>query len=79
MDTIANMQKIQSVAESGERSLRTDYSGRGMFGSTCWGIVCDDPNDVIAEVGIKGAKTDSMGTSTIVYWPSIRSLSFDHD
>ena len=67
-----NQKKLwQAVQDGDSRSLRTDYSGRGMFGRTCWGIVCDDPNDIIVEVGLKGAKTDSMGTSTIVYWPNI--------
>ncbi len=73
MDHFKVMAKIRKVSNGGSgRSIRTDYSGRGMFGSTCWGIVCDDPNEVIAEVGVPGAKTDSMGTSTIVYWPNIK-------
>jgi hypothetical protein len=75
MNTDANRAKIRKASNNGySRSLRTDYSGRGMFGRTCWGIVCDDPNDVIVDVGLKGAHTDSMGTSTIVYWPNITGL-----
>ena len=64
-------EKIEDAANCGGRDLRKDYSGRCMFGETCWGIVCDDPADVIAEVGVKGARTDSMGLHTIVYWPSV--------
>ena len=45
------------------------------YGKKCLGIVCDDPEDVIAEVGVKGAKMDSMGKSTIVYWPDVQSIS----
>jgi hypothetical protein len=64
--------KIKEVAEEGYRRFYQDYSGRGMFGRTCVGIVCPDPHKVIAEVGIKGAKTDSMGLDSIVYWPNIK-------
>lgn len=64
-------EKLWEAAQNNDRSLRTDYSGRGMFGKTCWGIVCDDPIDTITEVGIKGYKTDNMGYSVIVYWPNI--------
>ena len=50
------------------------YSGRCMFGKKCIGISCDrcDVNNVIAEAGaagIKGARTDSLGKGSIVYWP----------
>lgn len=69
---MSKQQKIIEASEVEGRRLRTDYSGRGMFGSTCYGITCNDPQDVIAEVGIKGARTDSMGRSTIVYWPSVK-------
>jgi hypothetical protein len=63
--------KIEDAANSDGRELRKEYSGRCMFGETCWGIVCDDPNNVIAEVGLKGARTDSMGLQTIVYWTQV--------
>lgn len=69
--------KIALAIVDDDRSLRTDYSGRGMFGRTCWGVTCNDPNDVIAEVGLKGAQTDNMGTSTIVYWPRVTGPLLD--
>ncbi|MEK7414226.1 MAG: hypothetical protein AAB263_13005 [Planctomycetota bacterium] len=68
---MTRVDRIRQAARRNDRSLRLDYSGRGMFGAQCLGIVCDDPEDVIAEVGVKGARTDSMGKSVIVYWPSI--------
>ena len=58
-----------------EDDLRENYSGRGMYGSTCYGIVTDDPEELIdraIELGLRGECTDSMGLSTIVYWKNIR-------
>ena len=58
-----------------EDDLRENYSGRGMYGSTCYGIVTDDPDGLIeraVELGLKGARTDNMGLSTIVYWKNIK-------
>ena len=68
-------------------SYRTDYSGRGMFGRTCFGIVCEDDmmstliqlcdairdsEDFISAYNELGIpRTDSMGMDTILYFPSI--------
>jgi hypothetical protein len=71
-----------------------EYSGRGMFGKYCLGIVADDMsfiadiiNDMIGQVTnncyglseeeakdivqllFSEMRTDSMGLSTIYYWP----------
>jgi len=62
-------QKIVQASSKDGRHLREEYSGRGMFGKTCLAIDCDDPNDVIAEVGVKNAKIDNMGKKWVVYWP----------
>lgn len=69
--TMSAKEKIEEAA-NGDRTLYTEYSGRGMYGKTCIGIVCDDPEDVIAEVGVRGAQMDSMGRRTIVYWPKVK-------
>lgn len=69
------VQAVNDVADLLGGSVRDDYSGRGMFGKSCYGIVCDDANECIAEagaLGLRGARTDSMGRSVIVYWPSIQ-------
>ena len=58
-----------------EANVREQYSGRGMYGKNCVGIVTSNPVEVIelaAQVGITGAKMDSMGMDTIVYWPKIQ-------
>ena len=61
-------------SETEDAEYRTDYSGRGMFGVQCVGVVCYDPVKVIesaVEFGFKGARYDSMGRQWIVYWPQI--------
>lgn len=49
-----------------------NYSGRGMYGKRCWGIVTSNMVDCIETAackGLTGAETDSMGLQSIVYWP----------
>lgn len=53
-----------------------DYSGRGMYGKTCYGIESNDHRDTeiieaCARHGLRGARVDSMGKGVIVYFPSI--------
>lgn len=81
--------------------IRTDYSGRGMYGRTCVGYCGDSPfgfvlllaaqianadgdyhhwdqvpadrlEDVIGELESEVCR-DSMGRSTIWYWPTIQA------
>lgn len=63
--------KLKKLAEDREERFTDSYSGRGMYGRTCVGITTDEPEDLIADAGIKGARTDSMGKRTIVYWPAL--------
>lgn len=72
-DDRPDREKIIEASQEDGRRLYTDYSGRGMFGQTCLGIVCDDPSDTIADAGVHGARQDSLGRSTIVYWPHIKN------
>ena len=68
---------LAEVAEMVGGNLRTDYSGRGMFGSTCFGIDCESSTECIetaAQFGIKGAKVDKMGKGWIVYWPHLKKI-----
>ena len=78
---------LRSIREdSGEFSILR-YSGRSMFGRQCLAITADDIGKVfgimvaagqaansegldIADEVI-GARWDSMGRGTVVYWPSI--------
>ncbi len=43
------------------------YSGRCMYGEECPSVVVDNPNDFIAEMGMKGLKVDNMGLKYVVY------------
>jgi hypothetical protein len=67
-------------------AIRTDYSGRGMFGRECFGIVYDSLGqllDFAAALGrraeaddldvswLSNARRDSMGMSSIAYWPGV--------
>jgi len=72
-----SQQKVRELAHLGGLSLRTDYSGRGMFGQTCMGVVCDkeDYEETIekaAELGLSGHRTDDMGRQMIIYYPQIK-------
>jgi hypothetical protein len=67
---------IADVAEEVDGTVRYDYSGRGMYGKSCVGIVCGNKTECIeaaARKGLKGARTDAMGRHAIVYWPKIKS------
>lgn len=67
------------------------YSGRGMYGRSCLGVVCSLQLllDIVFEFGKTGeefnlgsVKSDSMGCDTIYYWPDIpfdESLTSDGD
>jgi hypothetical protein len=61
------------------------YSGRGMYGEECLGIVFNDSRDAYgffvelaaedydtAELLARKAREDSMGTSVIVYFPGVQ-------
>lgn len=64
--------------------IRDDYSGRFMFGKSCFGIVVDSDSQMLdflnelkdedeqlwEQVGT-GVSSDSMGRSTIYYWEHV--------
>lgn len=55
-----------------ELKIRKDYSGRGMYGKECFGIVVGGNTKELEEdfekLGVKPNK-DSMGLDVILYWP----------
>ena len=66
---------IEEVSATIGGTLYEDYSGRGMFGATCLGIVCADPQAAIEEAaarGLRGSSHDNMGKDFIVYWPAVQ-------
>jgi len=77
---LTNEMKIAKAVEEIQEqefyaSLREDYSGRGMYGATCYGAVVSDVNEFIRiakKHGIKETpKVDNMGKNYIVYYPTI--------
>lgn len=68
------IEALKETADEIGGDFREGYSGRGMYGKECWGIVCDDETECIevaATKGLKGAKTDNMGRRIIVYYPDL--------
>lgn len=63
--------QIDKIRQIGGENFCDDYSGRGMFGKTCVGIITDTAITTIGLVGIPGAKIDNMGKQYIVYWPKL--------
>ena len=49
--------------------VRSDYSGREMFGRTCYGIVTDNVDIVIDAKISTTPLIDHMGLNYIVYFP----------
>ena len=68
--------QIIALADELGGDVRLDYSGRGLFGARCLGIVCEDPEEIILNAlgrGLPRGKVDSMGKRKIVYWPEIKA------
>lgn len=82
------MSDIQRIAEEFGMNVRS-YSGRGMMGRTCLGIVVDDATEVFElfyNLGTRDlrmpfgpVRTDSMGISTIYYWPLEEYVESEED
>lgn len=78
MSTINKNQFIDILGWYGD--VRYDYSGRGMYGDTCIGVVLEDGGDIfeiVADCAEQGMRIphphkDSMGLGTIYYWPRLK-------
>jgi hypothetical protein len=69
-----DVQTIREVALAVDGTVRAAYSGKGMYGRLCYGIVCENPNRCLEEAGNRGLThglVDSMGLQSIVYWPHV--------
>lgn len=63
---------FRQLADDVDGEVYEGYSGRGMYGKECIGVVCDNSVHCIEKAaarGIMGAVVDSMGRQQIVYWP----------
>ena len=82
---------IIDAAENAGLELRTGYSGRGMYGKTCIGVVgyVSDLIAFVLEVAewdrelaqdeLTQVSSDGMGTSTIYYWPRLTVAKDDQE
>jgi len=70
-------EKIEAIEEAAHAvggTVRDSYSGRGMYGRTCYGIDCDDDTECVVQAARRGLPTpsiDQMGRGYIVYWKTI--------
>lgn len=65
---------IYKIAADEDYRVYESYSGRGMFGQGCYGLVGRDAEKcigLVSQFDFPGLSRDSMGLDTIVYWPSI--------
>lgn len=67
-------------ADLDEDAIRSNYSGRGMFGDACLGITFESIGQLMQLAAVlgtdyanlfRGARTDSMGMHMIVYFPGV--------
>ena len=78
-----SLELLEEIAQEVEGSFRADYSGRGMYGDSCVGIVAHNllelgavisrlvEDEELREELISNSNTDSMGYDTIVYWTRV--------
>lgn len=91
-----NVQALSDWLEDEDFTLRSDYSGRGMYGSKCVAIVGDSAwslnnvlrdaladavtedddtyRDFIATLVRREPESDSMGLSSVWYWPGVQAV-----
>jgi hypothetical protein len=78
-----NVRILREVSERFNCEYRERYSGRGMYGRNCVGVVCSNPLSLCMTLGKEGfdvdliPRTDNMGLSTIVYFPDLQDDSED--
>ena len=71
---------LAEIAQEVGGDVRDDYSGRMMYGKTCYGIDCNNYIACLEAAGAKGltgAKVDNMGLGWIVYWPQYSKKAED--
>lgn len=77
--TVDQEEILNAEAECREGYTYSGYSGRCMYGDTCFGIVVryrDDLQEILEAAGdfteaFGAPRWDNMGLSYIAYWPSV--------
>ena len=69
------IEKVYELADELYGTVRSDYSGRGMYGEVCYGVVADvEYDEAIAQatrLDLPRPRIDSMGQNLIIYFPTI--------
>lgn len=76
MDIINQIHFLRQLAKENDWQFEEYYSGRGMFGETCIGIIGPNFQEIIekaAQLGFIGSNQDQMGRDYIVYWPKLKT------
>ena len=78
--TADQIDDMHEAAHTVDGEIYPDYSGRGMFGDECVGVVLKDEGDLftfarllddeLAEL-LGNPRWDSMGLREIAYWPKV--------
>jgi len=91
--TLNRSQVVDALYDAGldEDALRADYSGRGMYGERCFGIVGSE-SDMLrfvlalshrledrGEEWLPNVCSDNMGLSIIWYWPTVQVPEEDEE
>ena len=72
---MATAKEVKELAHDLGIKVYEGYSGRGMFGRQCIGVVVDDPDyikRVVDDYDLPIPVTDNLGLSYICYWPKIK-------
>ena len=78
--TVRQLADMNQAADGVDGEIRTDYSGRGMYGDECVGIILKDEGDLFRFAGLLdddfvellgSPEWDSMGLREIAYWPKV--------
>ncbi len=80
-----NVRILKEVAERFDTEFQSNYSGRGMYGKECVGVICSDPMSLCLVLGREGfdvdltPRMDNMGRDMIVYFPDLQDDPDDTD
>lgn len=91
--TVEELQRIADRMDLEFSSVRSDYSGRGMYGAKCVGFDLDSSAQTMklgaaiystleedeAEEMMDRAMQDSMGLGIIVYFPGVTCDEWEND
>ena len=78
--TVRQLADLNQAADGVDGEIYPDYSGRGMYGDECVGIILKDEGDLFRFAGLLdddfvellgSPEWDSMGLREIAYWPKV--------